>query len=125
MRSSRDNAWPRATLASTRRHNDKLWLYCNGCHRSYTVLHDEFVAFHGLDHELTFPEINARMRCIICGEKKGQCRSEPYGIERRKAYPVAGSADEGPQPARRILQLPYEPPRSNWPEISDDEQIEF
>jgi hypothetical protein len=36
-----------------------------------------------------------------------------------------GSPLEGPQPVRRILQPPYEPRRPIWPEISDDEQVEF
>lgn len=64
-------------------------------------MHDEFVAFHRLDPQTPFLLINERMRCIICGEKKGQCRPEPYGIEKRKTYPVAGSPEEGPQPARQ------------------------
>ena len=87
-------------------------------------MQDEFAAFHRLEPETPFPLINERLRCVACGEKKGQCRSETHGSEKQKAYPIVGSPFEGPQPMRRILQPPYEPRRTNWPEISD-ERIEF
>ncbi len=124
--SPKDNAWKQATLAGSRRHAERLWLICNACQRSYLVMHDEFVAFHRLDPSTPFPLLSKRMRCVICGEKRGQCRSETHGSENRKAYPVVGSPVEGPQPMRRILQTPYEPRRAIWPELSDDDmQIEF
>src|SRR5690606_38807516 len=104
---------------------DRLWLICNACQRSYLVMHDEFVAFHGLDPATAFPTVNKRMRCVACGEKKGQWRPERHGSEKQKAYPIVGAPLEGPQPTRRILQPSYEPRRASWPEISDDEQIEF
>lgn len=98
---------------------------CNGCHRSYLVMHDEFVAFHRLESETPFLLINTRLRCVVCGEKKGQCRSETHGSEKLMAYPIVGSPREGPQPTRRILQPTHKPRRALWPEISNDEQIEF
>lgn len=88
-------------------------------------MHDEFVAFHELEPETAFLLINKRLRCVSCGEKRGQCRSETHGTEERKAYPIVGSSLEGPQPARRILQASYEARRAIWPDVSDDEQIEF
>ena len=125
MRDRKDVTWKPATLAGSRRHAERLWLICNACQRSYIVMHDEFVAFHGLDPSTTFLLINKRLRCVRCGEKRGQCRSETHGSENQRAYPILGSPLEGPQPVRRILQPPYEPRRAIWPEISDDEQIEF
>ena len=123
----KDNAWRQATLASARRFADRLWLYCNGCHRSYLVMHDEFVAFHQLESATTFPAINKRLRCVVCGEKKGQCRSESHGSENQRAYPVVCcSPAEGPQPVRRTLRRAAEPRRPFWPLFSnDDVQIEF
>lgn len=57
--------WRQATLASSRRYNDRLWLICNGCHRSYLVMHDEFVAFHQLDPSTTFLRESKCLRCVI------------------------------------------------------------
>ena len=125
MRDRKDVTWEPATLAGSRRHAERLWLICNACHRSYLVMHDAFVAFHQLEPAMTFPAVNKRLRCVVCGEKKGQCRSETHGSENQKAFPIVGSPLEGPQPARRILQPAYEPRRVIRPDIGDDEQIEF
>ena len=121
----KDGHWRQATLAGARRYQDRLWLICNACQRSYLVMHDEFAAFHRLEPTTPFLLINKRLRCVVCGQKNGQCRSETHGSEALQAYPVVGSPVEGPQPARRILQPPAEPRRANWPEIGNDGQIEF
>jgi hypothetical protein len=121
----KEEAWRKATLAGSRAHHDRLWLICNYCQRSYLVMHDEFVAFHRLGSSTPLLLINKRLRCVACGEKNGQCRSETHGSEAMKAYPVVGSPVEGPQPARRIHQPHPEPRRVRWPEIEEDEQIEF
>jgi len=122
----KDDAWKKATLASSRRYKDRLWLICNCCHRSYLVMHDEFVAFHRLEPTTPFLLINMRLRCVVCGEKNGQCRLETHGSQTMKACPVLGSPSEGPQPVVRILKPPPEPRRIVWSEICDNDiQIEF
>lgn len=120
-----DVGWKTATVAGARRYQDRLWLICNCCQRSYLVMHDEFVAFHRLGPTTPFLLINRRLRCVVCGQKNGQCRSETHGSEALKAYPVVGSPVEGPQPARRIIRPPPEPLRAGWSKIGDNEQIEF
>lgn len=122
----KDDAWLAATLASARALFDRLWLHCGGCSRSYTVLHDELVAFHRLSPATPFLLISEALRCVSCGAKKGGCRTEPYGKgERREVLPVIGSPAEGPQPQRRCLQPESEPPRMTWPDIPNDELIDF
>ena len=116
----KDDEWKRATL--TRWGEGKLWLHCGGCFRSYTVRIEAFIAFHGLAPETPFLIVNERMRCVSCGESKGMCRPEPYGIEERRVFPVVGSPDEGPQPFRRILQPQWVPPRR---QPDDVPQVEF
>lgn len=88
-------------------------------------MHDEFAAFHQLEPATTFPAINKWLRCVVCGQKKGQCRSESHGSEKQRAYPVVCSPAEGPQPKRRLRQPSHGPRQANWPDICDDEQIEF
>ena len=118
-----DDAWTHATLA--RSDNDKIWLQCGGCRRSYTVMLDEFVAHHRLDPKTPFLIVAERLRCVWCGARKGYCRSEVYGIDATTVYPVVGSPQEGPQPERRILQPEWEPPRLTWPDLPEGEEIDF
>jgi len=122
----KDDAWKKATLASSRRYKDRLWLICNCCHRSYLVMHDEFVAFHRLEPTTPFLLINMRLRCVVYGEKNGQCCSETHGSQQQKAYPVVGSPSAGPQPASRIVKPRSEPRRTAWPEVDNENlQSEF
>lgn len=116
----KDDEWKSATLSCSR--DEKLWLHCGGCFRSYTVRFQAFVTFHDLAPETPFLIVNERMRCVACGERKGMCRPEPYGIEERRVFPVVGSPDEGPQPFQRILQPQWEPPRR---QPDDVPQLDF
>ena len=64
--------------------------------RSYTVLHDEFVAFNRLSPATPFLMVSEALRCVSCGAKEGGCRAQPYGIgERREGLPARAANRSG------------------------------
>lgn len=77
------DTWRKVTLASIAELGQRLWVRCNACGYSYTPEPRAFAAEHGLPLDTPLQIIARRLVCSRCGERKGHCKPEPYGIGKR------------------------------------------
>ena len=76
----KDDTWRQVTLAHLARLSQRLWLRCNGCGHSVIAPPDAFGSLHALPSCTPLLLIGERLVCSHCGERKGSCWPEPYGI---------------------------------------------
>lgn len=76
----KDDAWKAVTLSHVHELGKRVWLRCNACGHDAYIAPNLFSAASSVPMETPLLLIGRRLRCMMCGERKGHCWPEPYSI---------------------------------------------